>query len=297
MMLKSQKSNFIGLNWFNPYQRGQLFSNVGGFPHTWAVVTWWWWWWRSAMAGLSIWLPRCCQWHGNWLPCQQRKWGEGCVWTVGTGCRCLPGAGHGTVTVRCPLTCHIIIVTSHWPASCWRGIPASFRWWTGMSRWLLVVGGGSGVVMMGGHRGWGRRRLLFVDVFVDAWFGWWPWYTEYIKVILLSFNGCLVQLLECSLIHAHDVSWSWVFNSHTWHYFWQQISWYFPYGISAESILNCSMESTWNCSMESIWTFHGIQGGYAPIPYGIHDVYGIRNWLGPLPTSIPWIPYGLYQGR
>ena len=57
--------------------------------------------------------------------------------------------------------------------------------------------------------------------------------------------------------------------------------------------------------------FHGIQGGYAPIPYGIdhsmiiphgiHDVYGIRNWLGPLPTSIPWIPYGilgeLYWGR
>jgi len=32
-----------------------------------------------------------------------------------------------------------------------------------------------------------------------------PWYTEYIEVILLSFNGCLVQLLECSLIHACDV--------------------------------------------------------------------------------------------
>jgi len=32
--------------------------------------------------------------------------------------------------------------------------------------------------------------------------------TEYIEVILLSFNGCLVQLLECSLIHARDVLWS-----------------------------------------------------------------------------------------
>jgi len=42
-----------------------------------------------------------------------------------------------------------------------------------------------------------------------------PWYTEYIEVILLSFNGCLVQVLECSLIHARDVSWSQVFNSHT----------------------------------------------------------------------------------
>jgi len=27
-----------------------------------------------------------------------------------------------------------------------------------------------------------------------------------------------------------------------------------------------------------------------------HDVYGIRNWLGPLPTSIPWIPYGIPGG-
>ena len=35
-----------------------------------------------------------------------------------------------------------------------------------------------------------------------------PWYTEYIEVILLSFNGHLVQVLECSLIHACDVSWS-----------------------------------------------------------------------------------------
>ena len=35
-----------------------------------------------------------------------------------------------------------------------------------------------------------------------------PWYTEYIEVILLSFNGHLVQLLECSLIHTHDVLWS-----------------------------------------------------------------------------------------
>jgi len=42
-----------------------------------------------------------------------------------------------------------------------------------------------------------------------------PWCTEYIKVILLSFNGCLVQLLECSLIHACDVLQSQVFNSHT----------------------------------------------------------------------------------
>jgi len=70
-----------------------------------------------------------------------------------------------------------------------------------------------------------------------------PWYTEYIEVILLSFNGHLVQLLECSLIHTQDVSWSWVFNSHTWHHFWQQISWYFPYGSSVESMWTCSMES------------------------------------------------------
>jgi len=124
---------------------------------------------------------------------------------------------------------------------------------------------------MGGGGGWGRRRLLFVDVFVDAQIehqqtpmldlGGRPWYTEYIEVILLSFNGCLVQVLECSLIHARDVLWSRVFNSHTWHYFWQQILWYFPYGISAESIWTCSMES--NVDMPKFymeltipWPFH-----------------------------------------
>ena len=66
---------------------------------------------------------------------------------------------------------------------------------------------------------------MFVDVFVDTQIehrqmlmldlGSRPWYTEYIEVILLSFNGCLVQVLECSLIHARDVSQSRVFNSHT----------------------------------------------------------------------------------
>jgi len=66
---------------------------------------------------------------------------------------------------------------------------------------------------------------LFVDVFVDAQIkhrqmpmldlGSRPWYIEYIEVILLSFIGRLVQVLECSLIHARDVSWSRVFNSQT----------------------------------------------------------------------------------
>jgi len=66
---------------------------------------------------------------------------------------------------------------------------------------------------------------LFVDVFVDTQIehrclpmldlGSRPWYTEYIEVILLSFNGRLVQVLECSLIHTCDVLWSRVFNSHT----------------------------------------------------------------------------------
>jgi len=63
--------------------------------------------------------------------------------------------------------------------------------------------------------------------------------------------------------------------------------------------------SIWNFSGIHLELFHGIQGGYAPIPYridhsmiiphGIHDVYGIRNWLGPLPTSIPWIPGGFHM--
>jgi len=54
-----------------------------------------------------------------------------------------------------------------------------------------------------------HQHLLKLDL------GSRPWYTEYIKVILLSFNGRLVQVLECSLIHARDVLWSRVFNSYT----------------------------------------------------------------------------------
>ena len=57
---------------------GQSFSNVGVHFHTWVVVVWWWWW-QSAVAGVSIWLPHHCQRRGTWLPCQQRKWGEGWV--------------------------------------------------------------------------------------------------------------------------------------------------------------------------------------------------------------------------
>jgi hypothetical protein len=50
---------------------------------------------------------------------------------------------------------------------------------------------------------------------------------------------------------------------------------------------------------------HGIQGGYAQIPYGInhcmiiphgiHDVHGTTNWLRLQPTLIPWIPHGFHM--
>jgi len=76
--------------------------------------------------------------------------------------------------------------TLHSMDSIWNN-PGRVKYWVS---WVGIVGGGGG---------WGRRRLLGR-----------PWYTEYIEVILLSFNGCLVQVLECSLIHAHDVLWSWV---------------------------------------------------------------------------------------
>jgi len=82
--------------------------------------------------------------------------------TVGTGCGCLPGPGHGTVTVRHPLMCHIIVVASHRPASCWHGISVSFRWCTSMSRWLSVVGSDSDAAMMGGHCGWALWMVVVV---------------------------------------------------------------------------------------------------------------------------------------
>jgi len=73
-----------------------------------------------------------------------------------------------------------------------------------------MVRGDSDVAMMGGHCGW--ALWIVVVVVVEEEEGCcllmcllMPWYTEYIEVMLLSFNGCLVQLLECSLIHACDV--------------------------------------------------------------------------------------------
>jgi len=81
------------------------------------------------------------------------------------------------------------------------------------------------VGIVGGHCGWwwvvvvvveeGGCCLLTCLLTLMLDLGGRPWYTEYIEVILLSFNGRLVQVLECSLIHARDVSWSRVFNSHT----------------------------------------------------------------------------------
>jgi len=83
-----------------------------------------------------------------------------------------------------------------------------------------VVGSDGDVATMGGHCGW--ALWIVVVVVVEEEEGCClltclltPWYTEYIEVMLLSFNGCLVQLLECSLIHACDVLWSRAFNSHT----------------------------------------------------------------------------------
>jgi len=112
--------------------------------------------------------------------------------TVGMGCGCLPGAGHSTVTIRHPLTCHVIVVASHRPAGCWHGVPALFRWYTGISRWLSVVGSGSGVATMGGHRGWWWWWLRKKEVVV-CWCVCWCHGTQN---ILKSFY-CLLMVTWC----------------------------------------------------------------------------------------------------
>ena len=63
------------------------------------------------------------------------------------------------------------------------------------------------------------------------------------------------------------------------------------------------MESTWTIPWNPYglvpWNpyglVHGIPGGYAYIPYGIHDVHGTMNWLRSQPTLIPWIPGGFHM--
>ena len=64
------------------------------------------------------------------------------------------------------------------------------------------------------------------------------------------------------------------------------------------------MESTWTIPWNPYglvpWNpygpVHGIHGGYAYIPYGIHDVHGTMNWLWSQPTLIPWIPHRIADG-
>ena len=69
--------------------------------------------------------------------------------------------------------------------------------------------------------------------------------------------------------------------------------------------MECSMESkvdmpafhleSSGIHVEPMWSLCGIDHSIL-IPHGIHDVHGIRNWLGSQPTFIPWIPYGILDG-
>ena len=54
------------------------------------------------------------------------------------------------------------------------------------------------------------------------------------------------------------------------------------------------MESS-GIHVEPMWNPCGINHSIL-IPHGIHDVHGIRKWLSPQPTFIPWIPYGIHDG-
>ena len=58
--------------------------------------------------------------------------------------------------------------------------------------------------------------------------------------------------------------------------------------------MDCSMESC-GIHVDSIWNW-SVHDHSILIPCGIHDVHGIRNWLGSQPTFIPWIPYGIPHG-
>jgi len=131
--------------------RGWSFSNVGGHFHMWAVVMWWWWWW-SAMAGLSICLPRRCQRHGTWLPCQQRKWGEG--W-VDVPCRCCcvtsiwPALIH-LVTWRC---CVVLVVLGHSMVGWLTRVRQSW-WLLRLVTWHCHVAVGCAIVPVVDSCGW-----------------------------------------------------------------------------------------------------------------------------------------------
>ena len=192
---------------------GWSLSSVGGHCHlwarrfrTWAVVAWWWWWW-SAVASLSTWLPRRCQRRGTWLPCQQRKWGEGvfthllvvvvasdvapqCRWRGGgvghlsllvplvggvlSSCRCC-----GMVIVCCGHGCGesllSSVVAAHMVFLCHSdGVPAcpgGCRWWAVVwRRWVGVVSG--------------RCEWASWVGIVGGGGGWWWWWLRKKKVVV-----------------------------------------------------------------------------------------------------------------
>jgi len=180
--------------------------------------------------------------HGQEGDCGDRLWVLTWGWTQHCHCQTSIDVPHHC---RClPSTCRLL--TWHF-----------YVIW--MVYWHVQVVVGGQQWQWYGDNGWASWMVVVMVEEEEGCCLLTPWDTEYIEVMLLSCHGCLVQLLECSLIHASDVSWSWVFNSHTWHYFWQQISWYFPYGISAESIWTCS----WNPveSMDSTWIPYGLTWG------------------------------------
>jgi len=79
----------------------------------------------------------------------------------------------------------------------------------------------------------------------------------------LSFAHVMCRRAKCSTLKPNTI-----FDNKYYGIFHVEFQWN-PYGLLP-----------WN----PYGLVHGIQGGYAPIPYGIPDVHGTTNWLRPQPT-------------
>jgi len=221
-VLKSMTNDECHSSFHFVFVRGWLLSSVGAsFPYmggrfrTWVVVAWWWWW-RSAVASLSISLPRRCQRRGTWLPCQQRKWGEGvfthllvvvaasdvapqCRWRGGGVGRSSPLVGGvllsccccGMVVVCCNRGCGESLLSSVMAADVAflhrsdgvLACPGGCQWWAVVwRRWVGVVGGRCGwalwVGVVSGHREWAS----WVGIVGGG--GWWWWWLRKKEVVV-----------------------------------------------------------------------------------------------------------------
>ena len=148
----------------------------------------------------------------------------------------------------------------------------------------------SDVAMMGGHHGW--------------W--WWWWLRKKKGLTVVDTQIKLWQTLMLNLGGGHGTQNVWRSG-----YCLLMVTWCsWKNALSFVHMICCGVKCLVlyldnifnNIMVFSMWNFSRIPWNPRWIcansiwnGVGIHDVYGITNWLGSQPTLIPWIPGGFHM--